>query len=416
MNNNYIDEHLDEVRAEFKLLDHWVYLNAADQMVPGNYWLSAVRDFYNFVEFGRMEDIPAADIATHPFLLAKWDESIRRSAQFINADKDEVTNAYRPAITANLILYNMMEWAQGDNVVITDLSYPSIPYILQDLRRRYGIEIRVVRNVNGEILMEDMEKLVDGNTRMVIVDRTTAFCGFTFDMKEVSRIAHAQGALVLDDAMQTLGALDIDVKDDDVDFLVSGAYKWQCGPEGCGHLLHQTFRHGPDRCALPQLHLGGHPRFHPVRGQGPRYPGKLGLSPREQRQPVFPGYDHRSFPVRLGGHVEVLREDRHQKRRGTGAPPGHLYHRQATGNRLQGNLPRGPEQTPRSPGISYTTGDYDKDTAFFRRCAAPGRCHETDQDLHAHPGWYRQPAHQPAHFFNTEEEIDYLIDLQKQMM
>ena len=101
MNNNYIDDHLDVVRAEFKLLDHWVYLNAADQMVPGNYWLSAVRDFYNFVEFGRMEDIPAADIATHPFLLAKWDESIRRSAQFINADKDEVTNAYRPAITAN---------------------------------------------------------------------------------------------------------------------------------------------------------------------------------------------------------------------------------------------------------------------------------------------------------------------------
>ena len=60
--------------------------------------------------------------------------------------------------------------------------------------------------------MEDMEKLVDDKTKMVIVDRTTAFCGFTFDMKEVSRIAHARGALVLDDAMQTLGAVDIDVK------------------------------------------------------------------------------------------------------------------------------------------------------------------------------------------------------------
>ena len=58
MNNNYIDEHLDEVRAEFKLLDHWVYLNAADQMVPGNYWLSAVRDFYNFVEFGAWKTSP----------------------------------------------------------------------------------------------------------------------------------------------------------------------------------------------------------------------------------------------------------------------------------------------------------------------------------------------------------------------
>ena len=121
-----------------------------------------------------MEDIPTADIATHPFLLSAFSESIELSAKFINADPDEVTNSYRPAITANLILYNMFEWHEGDNVVITDLSYPAIPYILQDLRRRYGLEIRVVRNVNGEILMEDLNRLVDGKTRMVIVDRTTA--------------------------------------------------------------------------------------------------------------------------------------------------------------------------------------------------------------------------------------------------
>ena len=230
----------------------------------------------------------------------------------------------------------MMEWAQGDNVVITDLSYPSIPYILQDLQRRYGIEIRVARNVNGEILMDDMEKLVDGNTRMVIVDRTTAFCGFTFDMKEVSRIAHAQGALVLDDAMQTLGAVDIDVKDDDVDFLVSGAYKWQCGPEGAG--IFYIKRSVMDRIDARYRNYiwADIPGSIPFADRGPRYPGKLDLSPREQRQPVIPGCDNRPFPVRLGGHVEVLREDRHKKRRGTSAPPGHLCHRQATGDRLQG--------------------------------------------------------------------------------
>ena len=92
MNNNYIDNHIDEIRQEFKLLDHWVYLNAADQMIPGNYWLKAAREFYNFVEYGRMEDIPNADIATHPFLLSAWDESIVRGARFINADRDEVTS------------------------------------------------------------------------------------------------------------------------------------------------------------------------------------------------------------------------------------------------------------------------------------------------------------------------------------
>ena len=413
MNNNYIDEHLDEIRAEFKLLDHWVYLNAADQMVPGNYWLSAVRDFYNFVEFGRMEDIPAADIATHPFLLAKWDESIRRSAQFINADRDEVTNAYRPAITANLILYNMMEWAQGDNVVITDLSYPSIPYILQDLRRRYGIEIRVVRNVNGEILMDDMEKLVDGNTRMVIVDRTTAFCGFTFDMKEVSRIAHAQGALVLDDAMQTLGALDIDVKDDDVDFLVSGAYKWQCGPEGAG--IFYIKRSVMDRIDARYRNYiwadipGSIPfadKDHDTLASW-TYPPVNNANQFSQDTTIGPSLFGWVATLKFYEKIGIKNVEERVRRLGA-----------YTIDRL---LEIGCKVTcPTDPNkrhglISYTTGDYDKDTAFFQRCAAPGRCMRPIKISMRTLGGIGN-LRISAHFFNTEEEIDYLIDLQKQMM
>ncbi|HZD53247.1 MAG TPA: hypothetical protein VE175_09375, partial [Woeseiaceae bacterium] len=110
MNTKSLEGDIETIRSEFKLLDHWVYLNAADQMIPGNYWLSAVRDFYSFQEYGRMEDIPSADIATHPFLMPTADECIERAARLINADKDEVTNCYRPCITANLIFYDMFEW------------------------------------------------------------------------------------------------------------------------------------------------------------------------------------------------------------------------------------------------------------------------------------------------------------------
>jgi len=179
MAGNYIDENIDALRSEFKWLDHWIYLNAGDQMIPGNYWLKVAREFYNFVEYGRMEDIPSADIATYPFLLSAWEECIERAARLINADKDEVTNTYRPAITAKLIFYNMFDWFEGDNIVFSDLSYPSFVYILQDVRRRYGVELRVIKNVDGVVRMEDMEQAVDERTRMVVIDRTAAFSGFT---------------------------------------------------------------------------------------------------------------------------------------------------------------------------------------------------------------------------------------------
>ena len=413
MADNYIDDHLDEIRAEFKLLDHWVYLNAADQMVPGNYWLNAVRDFYNFVEFGRMEDIPAADIATHPFLLAKWDESVRLSAGFINADKDEVTNAYRPAITANLILYNMMEWSQGDNVVITDLSYPSIPYILQDLQRRYGIEIRVVRNVNGEILMEDMEKLVDGNTRMVIVDRTAAFCGFTFDMKEVCRIAHARGALVLDDAMQTLGAVDIDVKDDGVDFLLSGAYKWQCGPEGAG--IFYIKRSVMDRIDARYRNY----IWADIPGPIPfanrdhdnieswTYPPVNNANRFSQDTTIGPSLFGWVATLKFYERIGIKNVEERVRRLGA-YTIGRL---EEIGCRV--TCPTDPNK--RHGLITYTTGDYDKDLAFFQRCAAPGRCMKPIKISMRTLGGIGN-LRISAHFFNTEEEIDYLIDLQKEMI
>jgi selenocysteine lyase/cysteine desulfurase len=410
---NYIDQNLDEIRKEFKLAEHWVYLNAGDQMIPGNYWLKAVREFYNFVEYGRMEDIPSADVATHPFLTPAWARSIELGAASINADPDEVTNTYRPAITANLILYNMFEWHPGDNVVVTDLSYPSIVYILQDLNRRYGLEVRVVKNVRGEILMEDLEKMVDGNTRMVLVDRTTAFCGFTFDMKEVCRIAHEQGALVFDDAIQAYGAIDIDVKDDDVDMLVTGAYKWQCGPEGAGLFYIKK-----------ELIESIDPRFRNYIWAD--IPGAIPFAERDHDNIKHWDYPPEntankfSQDVTIGSSlfgwvatlefykkIGIQNVEERVRRLGTYAI-----------ERLQeiGCTVTSPTDPKKRHGLlTYTTGDYEKDSAFFQRCASPGRCAKPIKiSMRAMGGVGNLRV--CTHFFNTEEEIDYLVDLQKTML
>jgi cysteine desulfurase/selenocysteine lyase len=413
METNYIDEHLDEIRSEFGLLDHWVYLNAADQMIPGNYWLKAVREFYNFVEFGRMEDIPTADIATHPFLLPACAESIELSAAFINADKDEVTNAYRPAITANLILYNMFDWHEGDNVVITDLSYPSIPYILQDLKRRYGLEIRVVRNIDGEILMEDMEKLIDENTRMVIVDRTTAFCGFTFDMKEVCRIAHSRGALVLDDAMQALGAIEIDVKDDDVDMLVSGAYKWQCGPEGAGIFYIKRSLMDTIDARFRNYIWADFPGPIPFADKDHdtlkswTYPPMNNANQFSQDVTIGPALFGWIATMKFYRKIGMKNVEQRVRRLGTYA----IERLEDIGCRV--TCPTDPSK--RHGLITYTTGDYEKDAAFFQRCASPGRCMKPIKISMRTLGGIGN-LRVSTHFFNTEEEIDYLIDLQKKML
>ena len=409
---NYIDEHLDEIRSEYKMLEHWVYLNAGDQMVPGRYWLDAARDFYGFQEFGRMEDIPQADIATHPFLTAAWDDCITRGARLINADKEEVTNIYRPAIIANLILYNMFEWNAGDNVVITDLSYPAIPYILQDISRRDGIELRVVRNVDGEIPMESMAQAIDGNTRMVAVDRTAAFSGFTFDMKTLCELAHAQGAVVLDDAMQALGAIDIDVKDDGVDMLISGAYKWQCGPEGAG--LFYIRRDLMDRIDARFRNYiwadvpGGIPFADPQHDnvKSWEHPPVNTANQFSQDSVIGPALFGWNATLKFYERIGIANVEERVRRLGSYAS-----------ERLAdiGCKVTSPLNPARRHGlITYTNGDYEDDLAFFRLCASPGRCMRPIRiSMRALGGVGNLRV--CTHFFNTEEEIDYLVELQASM-
>jgi selenocysteine lyase/cysteine desulfurase len=65
--------------------------------------------------------------------------------------------------------------------------------------------------------------------------------------------------------------------------------------------------------------------------------------------------------------------------------------------------------------ITYTSGDYDLDTAFFQRCAAPGRCMKPLKISMRTLGGIGN-LRVSTHFFNTEEDIDYLVDLQAKMM
>jgi len=60
--------------------------------------------------------------------------------------------------------------------------------------------------------------------------------GFHHDLRALSEIAHEHGAYLIVDAIQSAGAMQIDVKKDDVDFLTAACYKWLLSPSGAGYL------------------------------------------------------------------------------------------------------------------------------------------------------------------------------------
>ena len=127
----------------------------------------------------------------------------------------------------------MMDFEPGDNVVITDLGYGSSVHTWFPVREK-GAEIKRVENRDGMIEIADFEKVIDDRTKVVSVCHTEWASGITYDLKALAEVAHDHGAFFAVDAYQSLGAVEIDASMTDVDFLFSGGTKWLCCHTGAG--------------------------------------------------------------------------------------------------------------------------------------------------------------------------------------
>lgn len=123
-----------------------------------------------------------------------------------------------------------MRWRDGDNVITTDLEFPSNAVPWKRLARR-GVECRVLRT-DGRFSADDVAKLIDGRTRAVTVSSVAFHNGFAADLDAIGALCADRNALFCVDAIQSVGVLPIDVRRAKIAFLAADGHKWMCGPEG----------------------------------------------------------------------------------------------------------------------------------------------------------------------------------------
>ena len=153
-------------------------------------------------------------------------------AKLINADIEEIALVENTSMGLNIVT-NLFDLQKRSKVVTTDLEYPSVVYPW--LSKKY-VKVEYVKSINGKILPEDMENAVSDETIAVVVSHVEYANGFKNDLKVLAEIAHEHGAYLVVDAMQSAGAIQLNVKRDDVDFLTTGCYKWLLAPAGAAYL------------------------------------------------------------------------------------------------------------------------------------------------------------------------------------
>jgi kynureninase len=156
-------------------------------------------------------------------------------APLIGAREGEVAMVPNVSLAQAQIL-SALDYEKGrDTIVMTELDFPSVRYVHDELATRLGARIVVVPSDDG--ISVDEERLlaaIDERTRLVSISHVLFRSAYVLDAARIAARAHDAGALVALDAYHSVGVLPVDVRALGVDFLTGGVLKWLCGgPGGC---------------------------------------------------------------------------------------------------------------------------------------------------------------------------------------
>ena len=125
---------------------------------------------------------------------------------------------------------------EGDEVIISNMEHHSNVVPWQVLCDQIGAHLRVVPiNDDGELLMDEYEKLLSPRTKLVSIVHLSNALGTINPVKDIVAIAHQHDVPVLLDGAQSAPHLPVDVQDLDCDFYAFSGHKLY-GPTGIGIL------------------------------------------------------------------------------------------------------------------------------------------------------------------------------------
>jgi selenocysteine lyase/cysteine desulfurase len=217
---------LSQYRSEFPITKNFCFLNNAAIAAPPLRVAKAVSDL--------MHQFANEGFVRYPEWMKTVDRTRSLFARLINADPSEV------CFTANTsealsIVAGGISWRRGDKIIVPVPDFPSNVYPWVNLERA-GVEICFVQKNEGRFGLPDITAVLRPGTRLIAVSSTDFATGFRCDLEELGYFCRQNGILLCVDAIQSLGAIPLDVKSCGVHFLACGGHKWLLSTMGIGAL------------------------------------------------------------------------------------------------------------------------------------------------------------------------------------
>lgn len=210
------------LRDEFPVTEKYVYFDHAAVSPLSRRVSLAIHDL--------IADAMSNGAVNYPKWSANVEECRELGARLINADAAEIA-FMKNTSQGLLVAANGLDWRSGDSVIIAESEFPANVYPWLNLAR-LGVETRMVKEQNGRIPLESIEDVIDANTKAVAISFVEFASGFRNDLMAIGEICRDKNLWFIVDAIQGLGALELDVKACNIDILAADGHKWMMGPEG----------------------------------------------------------------------------------------------------------------------------------------------------------------------------------------
>ncbi len=182
--------------------------------------------------------------ATNPFeiynSLPREKEWVRKKvAKFINAKPEEVAITRNTTEGMNFVA-NGLDLKEGDEVLLSTMEHSAGIHPWRLKEKRYGIKVKWIPiglpPKSVEEFVGGFEEAITPKTKIISISHTVYISGLISPMKELCKMAHEKGLLVLADSAHGIGMLDLNMKELGVDFFATSPYKWLGSPTGVGVL------------------------------------------------------------------------------------------------------------------------------------------------------------------------------------
>ena len=225
-----------EIRKDFYILNtsDIAYLDNANSTLKPNKVVETINHYYERIGVNVHRGVyRLSHQAT-----ALYEDARQKIADFINCRFEEVVFTRGASSALNLVAssYGMNNIKEGDEIITSELEHHSSMLPWQNVAKKKNAKLVYVPLDNeGRITVENFKSILSDKTKVVALTYVSNVMGYVTPIKEIIRLAHEKGAIVVVDAAQAAPHIRVDVKALNCDFLAFSGHK-MCGPTGIGAL------------------------------------------------------------------------------------------------------------------------------------------------------------------------------------